>query len=185
MAQAKTRTLEMPRDESLVMIGFLTVGVKDRDRYALDVLGSILSGDSGRLFSELREEQSLAYTLGCAQRLGLDSGCMVLYAATTQDKVNQTKNEIIREIKKTRSSLVGDEELESAKHELMTGHDIAMQANGFFSIESALNEIYGLGYEAVYGYKDAIASVTKEDVKTVAAKYLDPERRAEVIISPK
>jgi zinc protease len=59
--------IEMDKEESLLLVGYVTTTVKDPDRYALEVLGSVLSGSSGRLFEELRNKMGLAYTLGCIQ----------------------------------------------------------------------------------------------------------------------
>jgi predicted Zn-dependent peptidase len=39
-----------------------------------------------------------------------------------------------------------------------------------------------MGYETIYGYADMIDKVTKEDLKRVASKYLDPQKRSKVII---
>jgi predicted Zn-dependent peptidase len=46
-------------------------------------------------------------------------------------------------------------------------------------------ELCGLGYGSLYRYKDDIAAVTKEDLRRVAGKYLDPDKRAEILILSK
>jgi predicted Zn-dependent peptidase len=60
-----------------------------------------------------------------------------------------------------------------------------MQSNSFFTFESAVAELCGLGYGSLYRYKDDIAAVTKEDLRRVAGKYLDPDKRAEILILSK
>jgi len=185
MISAKVKNAEMYREESLVLIGFLTVGVKDADRFPLDVLGSVLSGQSGRLFRDLRDTQALAYTLGCAQMLGPDTGYMVFYAATTGENIERTRKELLKEIKMVRDNPPGEEELRMAKAELVNRRNVTMQSNFFFAFEGALAEISGLGYESLYRYKEDIETVTREDLRRVALSYLDPDKRAEVLIASK
>ena len=82
-------------------------------------------------------------------------------------------------------SEVPEEELESAKRELISSRRIAGQTNSFFSFNTAMDELYGLGAENVYNYEKEIEKVTSQDVKRVAEKYLDPDSYAEVVISSK
>lgn len=184
MEKMRSENIAMPKDQSLVLMGFKTVGVKSRDRYALDLLTSVLSGYSGRLFSELRDKRSFAYTLGCVQRSALDTGLMVFYVATTKEKVPEVKKALFEQIDAVRQSLVSDDELTLAARELCTNRRLAKQANSFFSATLALDELYGLGYGNLYKYEDEIGEVTKEDLKTVAEKYLNLDAYAEVVISP-
>lgn len=180
----KSQRLYMEREESLVTLGFRTVDMKSPDRYPLAVLGSVLSGSSGRLFNELRGRLSLAYNLGCAQRLALNAGYMVLYVATTKDRIPDVRRGLFTQIEEVSRKYVGDEELAMAKRELCTDYRIKAQTNDFFSYTSALDELCGLGYDNLYKYDREIEKITKEDVKRVAGKYLDPKTCAEVVVSP-
>ena len=46
-----------------IVVGFLGLTLGDPDLPALDVLTQILSGQGGRLFMELRDKRSLAYSV--------------------------------------------------------------------------------------------------------------------------
>jgi zinc protease len=175
----------MNKEESLVLMGFVTAPLKDPDRYAIEVMGSVLSGTSGRLFEELRNRQSLAYALGCVQKHALDTGFFAFYVATTKDKLEASGIALTGEMNRIRGSEVPEEELESAKRELISSRRIAGQTNSFFSFNTAMDELYGLGAENVYNYEKEIEKVTSQDVKRVAEKYLDPDSYAEVVISSK
>ena len=181
----KARALEMDKEQSLVLFGFETTSIKDKDKYALDVMGSILSGYSGRLFAALRDKMPLAYSLGCVQKLSLDAGYLVFYVATTKDNIPTVKKGLVGEIKDIMQKMVKDEELVLAKKELCTKYEVGAQTNSFFSSNSAIDELYGLGYDNLYKYKEEIEKVTSQDVKRVAQKYLDLIAYAEVVISSK
>ena len=177
------KTILMEKEQSFVALGFMTTDIKDPDKYALEALGSILSGYSGRLFNALRDKLPLAYTLGCVQRAMADTGFFALYAATTKDKIPAVEKGLIEEIAGIRKNGVTDEELIMAKRELAVGRDIKMQANSFFSQTTALDELYGLGYEDIFKYEGGINKVTKEDLKRVCDKYFNLDIYSEVIIS--
>jgi len=183
--KTKRAALVMDKEESLVLVGYVTTTVSDPDRYTLDVLSSILSGASGRLFHELRNTMALAYTLGCVQKLGLSTGFFAVYVATTKDKIGITMKALAEEMRKIRQVPVTEEELACAKRELVSARRIAAQTNSFYSMNAALDELYGLGADNVYAYESGIGKVTSRDVKRVAEKYLNPKTSAEVIISSK
>ena len=90
---------------------------------------------------------------------------------------------MVKDIGDIRKDGVTDEELFSAKRELIAGFEIKKQTNGFFADTTALDELYGLGYDDIFKYGQAIDKVTKEDVVRVADKYFDLNRYSEVIIS--
>ncbi len=178
----RSKVLEMKKEESLALMGFITTSLRDEDRYALDVLCSVLSGYSGRLFVNLRDKLPLAYALGCDQKLALDTGYLVLHVATTKDKMSETRKALISEIGNIRERLIDENELILAKRELATRYEISLQTNGFVSSQSALDELYGLGQDNLFKYISKIEKVTGEDVKRVASKYLDLECYADVVI---
>jgi len=184
LTRSEARVIKMDKEQSLILLGFETTSVKGADRYALEVLGSVLSGNSGRLFDELRNRLALAYALGCAQKLGLGRGYFAFYIATTKENSVRARKALMDEIDKIRRGGVTDEELALAKRELAVSRQVARQANDFYSLVSALDELYGLGYDNLYQYDAGIEKVSKEDVKAALQKYFSPDARAEVSISP-
>jgi len=138
-----------------------------------------------RLFHELRDKLSLAYTLGCIEREFIDTGYIVFYVATIKDKIYETQTALRRQIAEVREKAVSDEELMLAKRELTSDLKINMQLNAFFTYTSALDELYGAGYGAIYKHESEIEKVTKDDVLGVAKKYLDPGASVDIVISSK
>ena len=51
------------KEQAHIIVGMRGISLHHPDRYALRVLESILASQGGRLFVELREKQSLAYTV--------------------------------------------------------------------------------------------------------------------------
>ncbi|MDP2929415.1 MAG: pitrilysin family protein [Candidatus Omnitrophota bacterium] len=181
---ATAQTVKMDKAQALFMAGFKTVAINSPDRYSLDLLSGLLSGASGRLFIGLREKSALAYTMGSAQKLGIDTGFILFYAATTIDKLGLAKKILFSEIEVLKKSVVTEDELSAAKRELISAHKILMETNAANSFQAALDELYGLGYDNLYKFENEINKVTKYDITRVANKYLDMNSCAEVIIEP-
>ena len=177
-----TETFKMDKEQAILLVGFRTVGIKNPDKYTLDVLDTILSGMSGRLFSAIREKSGISYTLGCVQKLGLDTGLMLFYVATTKENIKSARESLFNEIRLIRDNPAADEELNNAKREIMSGYKMLMQTNASYSFQSALDELYGLGYDNLYKYEDEIKKVTKEDLKKAADEYLNLNAYTEVVV---
>lgn len=175
------RSFTMDKDQSLVMLGFRTTGALDPERYVFEVMDSILSG-FGRLYTELRDKRSLSYTQGCAQKSALKVGYFIFYAATTRQKVTDVKNNILLVINDSRRGGITDEEIALAKKSLASTYLENLQTNSFFSQTSALDELYGLGYDNLFKYESEVSKVTRQDIKRAADKYFDPDSCAEVEI---
>lgn len=181
--RVNVRTIRMEKEQSLVVMGVMTAGALDPDRYALEVLSSVLSGHSGRLFDSIRNKAPLAYTLGCFYKSMSHAGFFALYAACAKEKVSRVEQGLMRQIEDIRKRGLADEELLPAKRELICSHGVKMQTNEYFSQTAAIDELYGLGCDDIFRYKAGIEGVTGEDVKRVAVKYLDPDRYSEVVIA--
>jgi predicted Zn-dependent peptidase len=180
--EVKVETIDVDKEQSLIVMGFMTTDLKDKDKYALDIIGSVLSGYSGRLFGSLRQRLPIAYTLGTIHKTMVSSGFFALYVATAKDKISITQKELLGQISTIRKSGISDEELLHAARELKTAYEIKLQTNDYFSQATAIDELYGLGYDNVNKYEACINKVTKEDVKAVVDKYFDLNAYAETIV---
>lgn len=181
-ARVNKEAMKMDKEQALLMVGFKTVGVNDPDRYTLDMIETLLSGISGRLFASIRDKAGLSYALGCTQKLGVKTGFILFYVATTKDKVALAREKLFGEIKLIRDIPVTEEELDFAKKEAINNYKITMQANSVYAFQSALDELRGPGYDNLYKYEDGIRRVTREDIKRVCDKYLDLNAYTEVVI---
>ncbi|MDH3393517.1 MAG: insulinase family protein, partial [Desulfobulbaceae bacterium] len=78
--------IDRDKEQVHLIIGFLGATLTSEDRYALEILDTALSGQSGRLFTQLRDKQSLAYSLSSFALQGLDTGSFGIYIGTSPDK---------------------------------------------------------------------------------------------------
>ncbi|MGM0682484.1 MAG: insulinase family protein, partial [Thermodesulfobacteriota bacterium] len=85
-AEPEIITLDREKKQVHIIIGFIGAGLKNGDRYSLEMLKTVLSGQSGRLFSKLRDQMSLAYSVSVFNFSGLGTGSFGTYIAASPDK---------------------------------------------------------------------------------------------------
>ena len=75
------------------------------------MLTQVLGGQGGRLFVELRDKQSLAYSVTAFEMEGVDPGIFAVYMAGDPAKLDESLDGIRGELDKVVNEPVGDEEL--------------------------------------------------------------------------
>jgi zinc protease len=77
------------REQTHIMVGAPGLSMHNEDRYALRLLQNILGGQSGRLFIELREKRSMAYSVSPMSMEGLNAGYVGTYIACSPQKTDE------------------------------------------------------------------------------------------------
>ena len=172
------------KQQAHLVIGYPGVTLADPDRFALEVLSTILSGQGGRLFVELREKRGLAYRVSAFTLEGLDPGYFAVYVACGPENLAVAEERILVELARITDRPVPAAELARARRYLTGSHDISLQRRSTLAATLAFNECYGLGWEQYTRYAPSILAVTAEDLRRVARQYLDPARSVTAIVSP-
>ncbi len=181
-SEASEQVIEMEGQQTHIVWGFPTVTLRDPNRYALRLLDTILGGMGGRLFVELRDQKSLAYTVTTVDTYPIDTGFLALYIGCSPEKEVEALDEFQRVVRDVQQNGVTDEEMARAKTYLEGVLDIGLQGT------SQRTAVYGLGtlqmgkWNAYQNYLKALQDVTREDVQRVAQTYLNTDRSVRVII---
>lgn len=183
-AGARSAKHTLQKAQTQLVIGFRGARVTDPWRRALEVLQTMLSGQSGRLFLELRDKRSMAYSVSASVVEGLDAGSFSVYMGTSPEKVDTALEGIRHELTRIKEELVSDAELSRAREHLIGTQNIGLQRNGARAGTMALDACYGLGADAFLKYPEEIAAVTAEDVRRVAREVIDFERSALAVVGP-
>lgn len=158
---------------SWLLVGWLTDGaVNEKDWASLQVINSILgSGMSSRLFTQLRDEQGLAYQVGSSFSANVNKGVFALYIATNPDTALTAKEGLFKEINKLKKEFVTDKELSEAKDKLLGNFILSMETN--MDKASVMNglEISGRNYTFLDRFPELINAVTVQDIIKTANKY--------------
>jgi zinc protease len=180
----KILTLDKEKQQTHTVLGFSGTTLYSPDRYATQTLNAVLSGQGGRLFTNLRGKEGLAYSVTSFLGLGLDYGCFAFYIACSPEKKDRALKSLWREIYRITNEPIAEDELERAKKWLIGTHEIGLQTNRAKAMDMALNELYGLGYNFSSEFVRKIEEVTANQILNVAKKTIDSQRYVLVRVGP-
>src|SRR4030067_954255 len=148
-AALRSRRAEETRDKEQAhfVIGYTGARFTDPDRYALDILGSALAGQGGRLFTNLRDKKSLAYAVTSFSSEQVDPGFFAFYMGTSADKRDGAISDTLKEISEVRMHGVSAEEFDRAKKYMVGTYEIGLQSKSAPATKLMSHKHYAGGYE--------------------------------------
>jgi zinc protease len=175
----------LPKEQVHLVLGFPGVSFSDQDRFPLEILSHVLSGQGGRLFTEIREKRALAYRVSAFSMEGIDPGYFAVYIASSPENTDEAVNVVRQELKRILDNGISVDELVRAQRYLIGVHAIGLQRKSAIAAAIAFHEAYGQSYKAYRQYGDNILKVTREDILRIARRYLVPEREVIAVTMPK
>ena len=172
------------KKQAVLVIGFPGTSIHNPDRFALELIQESCSDLGSRLFVRIREKLGLAYYVGAQNFVGLVPGYFAFYVGTDPGKVELVESELLKEAAELRANGLTAEELKRAKAKVIGQKKIARQDLGGYAMSSALDELYGLGYQHIDSEDAKYEAVTLVQVQAVAKKYLKPETLVVSVIRP-
>ena len=154
----------------------------DARRFAAQLIATIASGLGGRFFDELRDRQSLAYTVHAYTSEHQLAGMFLSYIATSPEKEDIARQGLLREFDRLRESPVTDEELTRAKSYAIGSHAIRQESGASVLAEMLDAWMYGSGLRELVEFESSVGSITAADILSVAREYFIRERRVEGIV---
>lgn len=170
--------------QSVVSIGHVGIERSNPDYFPVVVMNSILGGAfTSRINMNLREDKG--YTYGARTSFAFRKGAGPFTAAAdVQTAVTkESVAEFMKELKGIRGAIpVTQKELDYNKQSLIRRYPSGFETVGGISSQLAGIAVYGLSDSYFNDYIANINAVTIDDINRVAAKYLDPEKMAIVIV---
>jgi predicted Zn-dependent peptidase len=160
-------------DQAHICLGVRGYPLVHPDRYAVQLLGTILGGGmSSRLFTEVRERRGLAYYVFGFHNSYTDAGSLLAQAGVDIDRIDEAIETIVTELRKVAAEPVPADELETARNstkgrfalQLESPHALLM-----FGLRRAVLEGAPTEPDEVMAGLDA---VTAEDLQRVAGDLL-------------
>ena len=172
------------RDKQQTALAMLFRGPTRRDpmRHAARVLGAVCSGLGGRFFEQLRDRQSLAYTVSAFPVERRAGGLFAAYIATSPEREEEAREGLLAQFARLRAEPVGAEELARAIEYLVGTHAIAQQSGGSVLAELVDAWSVGDGLEELVTHDVRLRDVTAEAIQALAAQYFDAEARVEGVV---
>lgn len=170
--------------QAIVVIGFHAVDIYNPDKYPLEIMDAMFSGQSSRLFASIRDEEGLAYAVGASMITGFDTGAFLFLIGTVPEKADYVIKRVLQKIEEFKAGGVDDEELTRAKNGLIGARKILLQSSSHLALQASLDELYGLGYDNYKLYYDRINKNSKSDINKMAEKYFVTDDYVVVVVGP-
>jgi len=162
-----------------IMAAYRTPSMKTREAKVLDLISTILSdGKSSRLYKKMVDDKKEALQVGAFNVSQEDYGMYVIYGLPVGETTTKTLLEDIdEEIVRLQTELISEREFQKLKN---------IFENNFVSSNSSVEGIANslARYYMLYGdinlintEIDIYNSITREEIKAVANKYLKPNQR--------
>jgi len=149
----------------------------DDRRFPLYVLNTLLGGAmSSRLFQHVREERGLAYSVYSSANSYLDTGTLLVYAATSPESAREVTDLVQAELKLLKAELVTDAELKLAKDHLKGNLMLSLESSSSRMSNLARQEMYFGRHWSLDEILNGIDAVERAHLATLAQDLFDPER---------
>jgi len=173
------------KKQAVLVIGFPGTTMASEDRYLLDLVQECCSDLGSRLFLRIREELGLAYYVGAQNFAGLAPGYFAFYTGTEPAQAELVEKELLKEAELLRTEGLTAEELQRAKAKIIGQRKIARADLGSLASTTALDELYGLGFQRSELDDAKYDAVTLEQTRAAAQKYLKPDAFVVAVVQPK
>jgi zinc protease len=160
---------EIKKEQTTILIGWPGITLTSPQRFALQIAQAVLGGQGGRLFIELRDKNSLAYSVGPMSMEGVDAGYFGASIACSPEKGGRAIAMLKEEFTKLAETLLDQAEMDRAARYLIGSHDLGLQRVSSVGSAILFSEIYGIPAESVFDYAAQIRAVEAEDVRSLIA----------------
>jgi predicted Zn-dependent peptidase len=172
-------------DQAHVILGVPSYPLEHPDRYALQLLATVLGGGmSSRLFTEVRERRGLAYYVYGLNHSYTDAGSLYAQAGVDIKRIDEAVTTIGAELKNIATEAVPADELEKARSFAKGRFVLQLESPQgliMFGLRKEVLEQRAPDPEEVLA---GLSAVTVEDVQRVARDVIAEERLRLAVIGP-
>ncbi|MGH2665913.1 M16 family metallopeptidase [Flavobacterium sp.] len=163
----------------MMVCTYRTPSMKTRDSKVLDMISSILSdGKSSRLYKKVVDDKKMALQIGAFNYSQEDYGMYILYGLPMgQNTTESLVKEVDEEIVKLQTELISEKDFQKLQNKFENQY-----VNGNASIEGIAENLASFyllhgDVNLINTEIDIYRSITREEIREVAKKYLNPNQR--------
>ncbi|MGW9684260.1 M16 family metallopeptidase [Flagellimonas sp. 2504JD1-5] len=169
-----------------ILLAYRTPGQAERDAYVIDMISTYLSdGESSKLYKKLVDEKKIALQIFSVPINAEDYSSYVVGGLPVgENSIQDIKNEIDAEILKIQTDLISEKDYQKLQNKFENNF---VNANSSISgIANSLAENYMLrdNTNLINTEIDIYRSITREEIREVAKKYLKVNQRVELEYLP-
>jgi predicted Zn-dependent peptidase len=166
--------LRKDTEQAHICLGTRGVSYMDPDRYAVDLLNTILGeGMSSRLFLEIREKRGLAYDVHSYSSKHVDGGYFATYMGVDPNKAEEALEAAQEELRRIAVDLVPAEELTKAKEFTKGRLRLGLESTNSLASWLCQQELLMGRIKTVDEVVSLVEAIDAEDLRRVAHEVLD------------
>ena len=174
-----TATYEDPNIQLPMYVeAFRTPSMKEKDAYVLDMISSILTdGKSSRMYKKMVDDDKMALQVGAFNYSQEDYGMYIIYGIPMGDTTSeQMINAYDAQIKELQTNLISEREYQKLQNKfennfVSSNSNVTGVANNLAKNYLLYGDISLINKEI-----DIYRSITREDIRDIAKKYLNPNQ---------
>ena len=172
-------------DQTNLSLGFRAFATDHEDQYVMDVLNTILGGNSSsRLYERIREKAGLAYYIYSYDECFRDVGYLTVQSGVGNDKCERAIGMIMEDIRRLKEEKAAPEELIHAKSHIKGRMAISLESSSSLASFVTSQEILTGKILTPQEKFVKINAVTAEDIQRVARDIFTEERLNLALIGP-
>lgn len=176
------RVLKKKTEQAHICVGTRAISYLDEDRYALDIVNTILGeGMSSRLFLEIREKRGLAYDVHSYTSKHRDAGYMAVYAGVDPARAVDTVKAVVELLKDIVERPVPESELAKSREFTKGRLKLSLESTSAMASWLGQQELLAGRIRSVPEVIEAVERVTSDDIQRVAARVLGQPLQLTVI----
>ena len=162
-----------------IMAAYRTPSMKTRDSRVLDMISSYFSsGKSSILYKKLVDTKKMALQVGAINLSQEDYGTYILFGLPQgETKLADIISEIDEEVLKMQTTLISEKAYQKLQNQFENNYvDSNSSVEGIANSLARYNVLYG-NTNLINTEIDIYRSITREEIRDVAKKYLNPNQR--------
>jgi len=172
------------RNQTHILMVFPIEGEVSQDAAGLELLNSILAGQGGLLFRDLRDKQGLGYSVTSFLWQTVNTGLMAFYIGTEPAKAEQALEGFRKTAAMLHDQSLSEEDVARGKKLLMGDYYRERQSLNARSGEAAQDLAAGFPLNHKLSVIEKSKNLGPEDLRKLAQKYLNPDKAYILKIEP-
>lgn len=185
VAAAQRVDAQHPRSQAIVMVSYRGLERDDPQSAELSVLTSILSGQGGRLFTTLREQRSLAYSVSMSASSMERAGTLQAVMETSPAKIDEAISGMREELERLTREPLTEDEVSRARARISGQMQIGLQRGSSRAFITLRDELLGRGYRYGLEFPAQVEAVTAEGIRALAERLIRAEHEVIIVSRPK
>ena len=174
-AKAYDSNIQIPA----IMAAYRTPSFKERDSYVLSMISTDLSdGKTSKLYKKMVDDKKMALQVGAINLSQEDYGTYILYGLPLGDvSLDDLVAEMDEEILKLKNNLISERDYQKIQNKFE--NNFVSSNSSFEGIANSLARYYMLygDVNLINNEIDIYRSITREEIQSVANKYLNADQR--------